>query len=102
MAKQKKLIRKNFRDSVFKRDGYQCVFCEVTTDLDAHHITDRTEIVNGGYVPENGITVCQTHHLICEQFHITGTSVLGFSPENLYNKIGSSYEKAVAASEGLE
>jgi predicted restriction endonuclease len=104
--KQKKLIRKQFRDSVFERDGYKCVFCgqSDTTEspLDAHHIVDRTLMPNGGYVIENGITVCEMHHLICEQFHITGTSVAGFSPEELYVRIGSSYEKALAASEELE
>lgn len=29
-------------------------------DLDAHHITDRNEMPNGGYVPENGISLCKT------------------------------------------
>lgn len=101
MSKQKKQVRKNFRDIVFGRDGHQCLFCDVRTDLDAHHITDRTLMPNGGYVLENGITLCQDHHLVAEQFHITGTSVLGFSPEDLYNRIGSSYEKALIASEGL-
>lgn len=52
----KKLTRKLFRDSVFKRDGHKCVFCIVTQDLDAHHIMDRHYFTNGGYVLQNGIT----------------------------------------------
>lgn len=68
---RKKQIRKNFRDAVFKRDGNKCVFCDCTEDLDAHHITDRNEMPNGGYVAANGITVCPVHHEECEQYHIS-------------------------------
>lgn len=102
MSKQhKKLIRKQFRDSVFERDDYKCAFCEETEDLDSHHITDRTLMPSGGYVLENGISLCQAHHKLAEQFHETGDSFLGMSPDDLYKKIGSSYEKARMASEKL-
>lgn len=71
-------------------------------NLDAHHITDRTEMPNGGYVKENGISVCDDCHLKAEEFHSTGTAVEGFSPDDLYQKIGSSHEKAVTAAEKLK
>ena len=57
---------------------------------------------NGGFAPSNGITVCSEHHWNAEQFHITGISLPGFSPEELYTKIGSSYEKAYFDSENLQ
>lgn len=98
---KKKQIRKDFRDAVFGRDGHKCVFCDKTENLDAHHITDRTLMPNGGYVKENGISVCEDHHLLAEQFHITGNSADGFAPEDLYGKINSSYEIALEASERL-
>lgn len=69
--------------------------------LDAHHITDRNLMPNGGYVKENGISVCPSCHEKAEVFHSTGTSVTGFSPDDLYKMIGSSYEKAVEASKRL-
>lgn len=97
----KKLVRKLFRDSVFQRDGNKCVFCDKTENLDAHHITDRSLMPNGGYALENGISVCEEHHLLSEQFHITGNPAPGFAPEDLYGRIGSSYEIALAASERL-
>ena len=101
--KKKQLVRHNFREAVFKRDGYKCVFCDVTEDLDAHHITDRNEMPNGGYVKENGITLCPAHHLDAERYHITGGEdfVEGLHPDDLYAKIGSSYELAVEKSKRL-
>ena len=95
--KKKCLIRKQFKDSVLKRDKYKCVFCEETKELDAHHITDRKEMLNGGYVLSNGITLCENHHWHAEQFHISGgkTWIDGFHPLNLYMLINSSKEKAI-------
>lgn len=87
----KKDIRKNFRNAVFKRDKNKCVFCSSIENLNAHHITDRNEIPNGGYVLENGITVCEKCHLECEQFHISKgkTWIKGKHPDDLYKIIGS-------------
>lgn len=39
--KEKLLSRENFRNSVFERDGYKCLFCDCTENLDAHHIIER-------------------------------------------------------------
>lgn len=102
--KRKAIIRATFREAVFERDGYRCKFCGASGKLDAHHITDRSEMPNGGYVPENGITVCEPCHLSCEKYHMSGGRewVDGRHPEDLYSLIGSSKEKAVKASEQLE
>lgn len=99
----KKLIRKNFRDAVFHRDGNKCVFCDIREDLDAHHITDRNLMLNGGYVLENGITLCPKHHEMAEIFHQSEHREWreGFHPDALYQKIGSSREKANKASQAL-
>ena len=75
--KSKKLIRQKFRDEVFGRDGYKCVFCGKTNNLDAHHITNRNEMPNGGYVKENGITLCPVHHSI-EEEDLAKINRLGF------------------------
>jgi hypothetical protein len=101
----KKEMRNDFRNAVFERDGYRCVMCGKTSKevkLDAHHITDRAEMPNGGYVAENGITLCdcsQGCHWKSEHNHATGKSYPGYAPENLYAKINSSLEKAWEASE---
>lgn len=92
MSSKKKAIRQKFRDDVFSRDGYKCRICSSTDELDAHHITDRNELPDGGYIVQNGITLCKECHKQAEEFHRTGTSVDGFSPEDLYKKIGSSLE----------
>ena len=65
-------------------------------------ITDRSDIINGGYVIENGITLCPECHILAEIFHTSGESYLNYSPEDLYKIINSSYEKAVKASEKLK
>ncbi len=109
----KKNIRSEFRSETFKRDGYRCVCCGLKADasnpealLDAHHITDRREMPNGGYVKENGISLCKhdkngemSCHMKAEQFHISNGVrwYNGFHPNELYRKIGSSKEMAIKA-----
>lgn len=105
MSKKKKLIRRHFRETSLERDDYRCVMCRApdvpVDDLDVHHITDRNEMPGGGYVKENGISLCPPCHLKAEQWHISDHEswAPGYHPDELYEKIGSSYEAAVAASE---
>lgn len=101
--KEKQRIRMMFRHAVFQRDGKQCKFCSEINDLDAHHIIDRNEMPNGGYVKENGITLCKKHHRDAEVYHESNgeTYIPGFHPEDLFRKIGSSREIAEAMSEKL-
>ena len=103
----KREIREHFRSSVFKRDKNTCKVCNTkrkTEDLDAHHITDRSKMPNGGYVLENGITVCkQDCHFKVEMFHIYEGEQWepGLHPNDLYKMINSSYELAISKSEEL-
>lgn len=107
MSGKKKRIRNNFRDIVFSRDCHKCAICGAPEvgihKLDAHHITDRNFMPNGGYVQENGISLCDECHIKAEKFHQTNGKEweMGFHPNDLYDKISSSYEKAVKASERL-
>lgn len=108
MSNQKKQVRSLFRDSCYKRDGYRCAMCGMKSsaehaqqELDAHHITDRNLMPNGGYVKENGISLCEECHKKAEQFHETGKPYPGYAPEDLYKKIKSTLEKAIRASENL-
>ena len=94
--------RKEFNEVCLKRDGNKCVFCDITNSLDVHHITDRHDMPNGGYVLSNGITLCSEHHLLAEEWHSTGEGFLDYSAEELYKKINSSYDKAYADSENLK
>lgn len=94
--KRKQIIREKFRTAVFERDGHKCVICGSIESLDAHHITDRNIIPNGGYVKENGISLCPECHLLAE--HQTNH---GFHPDDLYEKINSSKELAWSKSKLL-
>lgn len=108
MKKQdKKLQRELFRIEVFSRDGLKCRICgrpKGVIKLDAHHITDRHEMPNGGYVKENGISLCEQHHVDAEVFHMFQGKKwhLDMHPNDLYKLINSSYEEAVKASEKLK
>lgn len=110
MSKEnKKKIRKKFRDECFSRDNYCCVMCgfnsslvNAESELDCHHITSRTELPAGGYVMENGISLCSECHIKAETYYSTGVAEPGFSPFDLYRKIGSTYELALEASKKLE
>ena len=72
---------------------------EQLVDLDAHHITNRADMPHGGYVKENGISLCDRGcHLLAEVYHQTGTPHPGFTPADLYRKIGVSFDEAYRAS----
>jgi hypothetical protein len=119
--------RAAFRKAVLERDGFKCKVCGFSGDdttLDPHHITSRSQIANGGYCPENGITLCKVRgfgKLSChEEAEEALQSCVGCmnegaaaemcadcehgsrAPRQLYKLIGSSYEKAVEAAERLE
>lgn len=104
---KKKAIRADFRDAVFRRDGYRCKVCGVSSNeraLDAHHITSRKLMPNGGYCLENGITLCNRPggcHEKAEAFDWFSNIVTGYDLPTLYNLIGSSYLKAFHASTEL-
>ncbi len=103
MGQDKKKIRQAFRDAVFSRDNNCCKVCGSNKGkLDAHHITPRTNIANGGYVLENGVSLCANCHEKAEEYYKTGTIILGYSPEELYNLIDSSVEKAIEAAGKLK
>jgi 5-methylcytosine-specific restriction endonuclease McrA len=101
MGKQhKKAVRAAFRAAVFTRDGHSCRVCGASdTELDAHHISDRTTMPSGGYVKENGISLCAPCHRLAEQLWETGVAAPGFSPEQFYALIGSSHAQALHAAE---
>ncbi len=109
MSRQKKQVRWYFRSAVFERDGYTCRACgfvsspeHAAEELDAHHITDRNEMPNGGYVVENGICLCSACHWKAETFHRGEPTPDGFNPSELYALIGSDVARARAASEARE
>ncbi len=60
------LTRDEFRNSVFDRDGHNCVICKAA-GKDAHHILERRLFPDGGYYLNNGATVCEEHHIAAEQ-----------------------------------
>lgn len=66
----KLLTRDEFREQVFKRDNFKCVFCDEKAQ-DAHHILERRLWPDGGYYLANGASVCGFHHLECERTTIS-------------------------------
>jgi len=107
VSQEKKKVREEFRNKVFSRDGHKCVMCfRKDCLLDAHHITPRVEMPNGGYVKENGITLCNVpggcHEKAESWFSSSRKDEEEFSPINLYRKIKSSFDLAFKASEKLK
>lgn len=111
----KKSLRDDFRNAVFKRDGYVCAMCghrpESVDQLDAHHITDRHYMPFGGYCAANGISLCTDRckhdssldcHQKAEHLHATGIEIPGYAPSDLYARIKSSYTLAYLQSLKLE
>ena len=96
MSRRKKLVRAEFRRTVFERDGHKCKICGATEDLAAHHITDRTKMPNGGYHHTTGITLCPECHVKAEKFHQSDGQEWekGMHPDDLYRLIYSDYRTA--------
>lgn len=96
----KLLTRDDFREGVFKRDGYKCVFCFAAAQ-DAHHILERRLWPDGGYYLENGASVCGGCHMACEQTLFSVEDVRAaagitkivvpphFYPDHVYDKWGN-------------
>jgi len=108
MSVTKKLVRAAFRHATFTRDRFCCVMCPFKSspdraedELDAHHVANREAMPNGGYVKENGISLCGPCHIKAEEFYSIGVAHPGSSPEELYKVIRSSKQLAIRASERL-
>lgn len=102
---QLKELRNKFRESVFERDNYACRMCGKHDKLSAHHIQDRSDMPNGGYVLQNGITLCdggpESCHFKAEAEHNGLQPLPGYSRAELYALIGTTFDEAWEASERL-
>ncbi len=107
----KKEIRTKFRGAVFSRDKNTCRLCGRTDGrIDAHHITNRNDMPNGGYVASNGITLCDNGeegcHFKVEEFYFSKEFTNGhenpFHPTQLYKLIGSNLTLAIKDSQRLK
>ena len=87
---QKLLTRDEFRQSVFDRDGGICIVCREKA-VDAHHVIERKLWENGGYFLDNGVSLCEKHHLqaemtlvSCEELRRLAGITKIVVPEHLY------------------
>jgi len=60
------LSRDDFREGVFKRDSFSCIVCGKPVK-DAHHILERRLFSDSGYYIDNGVSLCELHHIEAEQ-----------------------------------
>jgi hypothetical protein len=104
-----KRLRGEFRARVLARDRFSCKVCGSTPNrLDVHHITNRNDLPGGGYVSENGISLCPPCHEKAERclqlvsnpklwapyVPIGEDPLASYTPNELYKLIGSSQELA--------
>lgn len=98
MSDEKRKVRTEFRLAVFERDGFTCRACGARGKLDAHHIMPRENFENGGYVVENGISLCvDVCHVSAENALKYGDPNVAMSPIALYELIDSSLGAAKIA-----
>ena len=97
MSYKKRDKRELFNQFCLVRDEYECRVCKATENLEVHHIIDRHEIPNGGYVKENGITLCPSCHIKAEEYHKTNNInfIPNYHPDDLFKLINSSKELAI-------
>lgn len=87
----KLLTRDAFREGVFARDNHKCVVCGAAA-VDAHHVLERRLFPDGGYYLNNGVSVCEEHHLACEMTTMSVEDIRALAgitkpvmPEHLYH-----------------
>lgn len=98
----KPLSRDSFRELALIRDLNKCIFCDETENLSVHHIVERRLFETcQGYHLDNAATVCEAHHLLCEQTNISceevrekanilKTVITGdMYPDHIYDKWGN-------------
>lgn len=68
------LTREEFKKFVFGRDNNECVICKEEA-VDAHHIIERKLFNDGGYYLDNGVSVCEQHHLHAETTKVSCTEL---------------------------
>lgn len=72
------MSRADFREQCVNRDNGQCLIPWCQNDVIAdpngpgeiHHIIERKLWSDGGYLPDNGVCVCNEHHQMAEQNEI--------------------------------
>jgi hypothetical protein len=59
--------RAKFREACIERDNNNCLipWCDNRPD-EVHHIIERSEWDDGGYIQQNGASVCNNHHQYAE------------------------------------
>jgi len=76
------LTRDFFRESVFRRDDWKCVVCKMPA-ADAHHLIERRLFdeagEHGGYFLDNGVSLCELHHLEAERTSISPSHLRGLA-----------------------
>lgn len=60
-GRQQSRLRK-WRFGVLERDGYKCVECGSTEDIEAHHVKPKALFPELAYDVSNGITLCRACH----------------------------------------
>lgn len=96
----KLLKREEFKEKIFERDNYKCVWCS-NIAVDAHHIIERKLFDDGGYYMTNGVSLCAICHVQAEQTIISSTDLRlkaginvliipkHFDPDYVYDKWGN-------------
>jgi 5-methylcytosine-specific restriction endonuclease McrA len=72
-----------WRNSVVRRDGFQCIWCHATNNLEAHHIYSFASFPEGRFDIKNGITLCRDCHKLTPNY---GSKEKAFS-EQLKSRI---------------
>lgn len=85
--------RELFQLAVLERDDGKCVVCKELAK-DVHHLIERRLWKDGGYHVNNGVSLCEKHHIQAEQTLISVEQLREFAgikeiilPEHMYDSI---------------
>lgn len=53
-----------WRKFVYERDYWKCVVCSSKIKINAHHILEGRDYPDARFLVENGITLCEKHHIM--------------------------------------
>jgi hypothetical protein len=69
------LSRDEFKKSCLARDNNSCIICGSKKNITVHHLIERKlfkeDFEFGGYFIDNGVSICEEHHLDAEYLKIS-------------------------------
>lgn len=90
---------KDWRNNVFKRDGYKCVICgykKIKNKIIPHHLNSWDKYIDERFDVNNGVTLCENHHIDFHKAYGYGNNTKEQFDEYLNNQDNTEVSNQIA------